>query len=232
VTAGLEEIKATGKASQEKMEANQEGLQAKMEASLKKAKTVAQHYNWVPATHRLSRCCRAGLLTFYMSHNEVTYKNTTGALTCFLDQYLVYCTQLKTRNKPTGKPLLEFATSIELSTHSAFPALQEPHVHSDSGKVFVNSIKWQLLLGGKRMANKTLESKGKKLATGSPIRVHKTSDRVFWSSLLPLPPKTEQETTNSLQTGALRTPTTPESSAPHTRRSIGPRMTWRYHLRG
>jgi hypothetical protein len=73
----------------------------------------------------------------------------------------------------------------------AFPALHEAYVHREAGKALVNSIwewsiKWQLLLGGKKTLNKdlrqTLELEVIKLAVRSPIRSCKMSDRTLLRS--------------------------------------------------
>jgi hypothetical protein len=71
-------------------------------------------------------------------------KTVEGLEDRFGDQHLVtaYSTQLKTRNQIVGESLQQFATTIKLLTHPAFPALHENYVHRGPGKAFGNGIRY------------------------------------------------------------------------------------------
>jgi hypothetical protein len=67
-------------------------------------------------------------------------------------------------------------------THHAIPALHEGHVGRIMSKAFIDGIRQELHLGGKRILAKAVL----KLAVWSSIKLEKTSDRALWRSQ-PLP---------------------------------------------
>jgi hypothetical protein len=60
-------------------------------------------------------------------------------------------------------------------THLAFPALYKHYIHRRAGRAFIDSIKQQVLLGGKKTLSKTLKLEVVKLAVGFLLRLW-TSD--------------------------------------------------------
>jgi hypothetical protein len=74
-------------------------------------------------------------------------------------------------------------------THHAFSALHEDPVSRIMGKAFIDGIRQELHLGGKRTLTKavrqTLDLEVLMLAVGSSIKLEKTSDTALWRSQPP-----------------------------------------------
>jgi hypothetical protein len=143
--------------------------------------------------------CRAGLPIFHMeSRKEQCTRRPLGPLRTNLgtSTWLQHTT-LSWKHGPT-----QWCAHVRVfyrhqtADPCAYPALHEAHVHREAGKALDNgtwewSIKWQLLLGGKKTLRKnlrqTLELEVIKLAVRSPIRLCKMSDRTLCRIQTPYP---------------------------------------------
>lgn len=70
-------------------------------------------------------------VVLHVDPKVVTHEEAVRALDQFWDWQLVTCyhNQLRTQTQDSGEALQEFATTIKLWTHHAFPTPNEGHVH-------------------------------------------------------------------------------------------------------